>query len=190
MKSLPKILLGGLLLIFSHNGLCQESPVEEADSEEEEEEERDFNKHHILFGIGHGVVSARTSFGEPRNLRLIPTLGFSYEFWTSEKLGLGLKNEIEVMTYVIEDNEGFEIERENPFSLSLTILYKLSEKFGLFLGPGIEFEANENLSLYKLGAFYELEIRKKWDITTEFTYELKGGHTGLAGISLLFGKKF
>ena len=95
--------------------------------------------------------------------------------------------------YVIEDEEGTELERECPFASSLVFLYNPIEGLGFYVGPGIEFEGSENLFLINVGISYEVTFNDYWDMSPELGYEIKGGHTGVftfgVCVGLRLGKK-
>lgn len=124
---------------------------------------------------------------------LTPTLGIAYEYLVNEKFGVGLKNDLEISTYVLTKDDGTELDREFPFSSTLIIRYNPIQGLGFYLGPGIEFEKNENLWLINMGASYEMTFYEYYDVSPELGYELKNGEAGVFtyGISLgaRLGKK-
>lgn len=156
----------------------------------QEETDEVFKHHHITVTIGHSHIPSGTEVGESSDFILIPTWGLSYEYIFTKRIALGLKNDLEVSNYIITNNEGTEVERENPFSSSLIFSYNPIEGLGIFTGPGIEFEKEENYFIYTLGLSYEIEFGNAWDLSPELAYELKGGHTGAISIGLSVGKKF
>ena len=135
--------------------------------------------------MGHSHIPSAVQSGSTSNLVLVPSWGIGYTFNVTEKFGIGLKSDFEFSNYVIEDEEGTEMEREYPIALSLSFEYKIVGEFGLSLAPGIEFEKEENLIVGFIGAFYEVEMGTRWDFTPEILYQTKGGHTG--AIILGFG---
>ncbi len=173
------ILLSASILLFSVELKAQSTSEQEA-----------VPPNHIVLTIGHSAIPTVLETGEKDGMRFIPTWGLSYEYNISEKFALALKGEIEAANYIISDEEESALEREFPASLSLLGTYKVYNEFGLILGPGIEFEADENLFIIQFGLNYEVELPGNWILIPEFAYELKGGHTGAISIGLGVGVGF
>jgi hypothetical protein len=156
----------------------------------QESEDESIKHHHLTLTIGHSHIPSGTHIDGEQKMILIPTWGFSYEFLFTEHVGLGLKNDIEVSNYIITNEEGSEVERENPFSSSIVFLYNPIKGLGFFIGPGVELEKEENYFIFTVGISYEVELPGDWDIAPELGYESKGGHTGAISFGLSIGKKF
>lgn len=154
------------------------------------ETEEKLKHHHVVVSIGHSNINSGNKVNNGSNRVSVPTWGFTYEYIFTEKIGLSIKNDIEISDYVITDNNDTEIERENPFSSSLILSYNPIKGLGIFTGPGIELEKEENYFIYTIGLSYEIEFGNEWDLSPELAYELKGGHTGAVSIGLTVGKKF
>ena len=153
------------------------------------EAEEGLRHHHLVLTLGHAHIPSADDIGDSGSLVLIPTWGFSYEYLFNRKFGLGLKGDLEVSNYIVTNNEGREIERENPFSLSLVAIYNPIKGFGLFIGPGIEYEKDENFFIAVVGVSYEAEFGDRWDFSPELSYELKEGHTGAISIGFSIGMR-
>ncbi|MGA9270469.1 MAG: hypothetical protein WBV45_07595 [Lutimonas sp.] len=156
----------------------------------QDDDREELKHHHLILTIGHSHIPSGSSVGGGNDLILIPTWGFSYEYIFSERLALGLKSDLEVSNYIITDENDAEVERENPFSTSLILSYNPIEGLGIFTGPGVEFEKEENYFIYTIGISYEFEIGNYWDLSPELGYEIKGGHTGAISFGLSVGKRF
>ncbi|MGB5323045.1 hypothetical protein [Lutimonas sp.] len=156
----------------------------------QEDTDEKLKHHHVVLTIGHSHIPSGSSVSGSSDFILIPTWGFSYEYIFTERIALGLKSDLEVSNYVITDNDETEVERENPFSTSLIFSYIPIKGLGIFTGPGIEFEKEENYFIYTIGLSYEIEFGKDWDLSPELAYEIKGGHTGAISFGLSVGKKF
>jgi len=156
----------------------------------QEQDEEKIKHHHLVVTIAHSRLFIQEDAISGNNSLLIPTWGFNYEYLFTKKIGLGLKNDLEIAEYAIFNNEGVEVERENPFSSSIIFLYNPIEGLGFFIGPGIEFEREENFYIFNIGVSYEVEFGKYWDLAPEFSYESKGGHTGAISLGLSVGKRF
>jgi hypothetical protein len=172
----------GCLICFFLNG------IDTAVAQEVNKES--IKHHHIVFTIGHSHIPSSVSAVSDKKMVLIPTWGFAYEYLFTKHIGLGWKNEIEVSNYIITNNEGNEVERENPFSTSIVFLYNPIEGLGFFIGPGVELEKEENFFIFSIGVSYEIEFADTWDLAPELTYESKGGHTGAITFGLSIGKRF
>jgi hypothetical protein len=155
----------------------------------QEQENESFKHHHLTLTIGHSHIPSGTNIDGEQKMILIPTWGFAYEYLFTEHIGLGLKNELEVSNYIITNEEGTELERENPFSSSIVFLYNPIKGLGFFIGPGIELEKEENFFIFTAGVSYEIELPGDWDLAPELGYELKGGHTGAISFGLSVGKR-
>lgn len=156
----------------------------------QEDTDEALKHHHITVTIGHSHIPSGTGVDNRSDLIMIPTWGLSYEYIFTERIALGLKSDLEVSNYIITDQDGTEVERENPFSTSLILSYNPIKGLGIFTGPGVEFEKEENYFIYTIGLSYEIEFGNNWDLSPELAYESKGGHTGAISIGLSVGKKF
>lgn len=153
----------------------------------QDEDDGHIKHHHFVISIGQSGIPTVDELDVTNNFSIVPTWGFNYEFLFNKHLGLGLKNDIELSKYVIEGNDEAKIERETPISSSIIILYNPIEGLGVFFGPGIEFEPEENFYILSFGISYEWELPKYFDISPEISYELKNGHTGAISFALAVG---
>ena len=153
----------------------------------QDEDDGHIKHHHFVAGLGQSLIPTAEEFGGDNNLTVVATWGVSYEYLFNKHVGLGWKNEIELSKYVLEDNDGTNIKREFPFSSSIVFIYNPLEGLGVFLGPGIEFEPDENFYIFLIGVSYEWELPKYFDISPEISYELKNGHTGAISFALEVG---
>ena len=137
--------------------------------------------------LGHAVVP----MNEEGSRTSIPTWGFDLELWFNHKLGIGLHNELEMMTFVIERGENEEdLVREYPKILTIDVLYKPIYNLVLFGGVGEEFEVNEDFFLYRIGVEYEIPISDKWDMCPSFSYDSRKDAFNTCSIMLGVGYKF
>ena len=155
---------------------------------QESEENEEFRRHRFSVGIGHAHIPSELEGENSEKRVMIPSWGLSYSFSVSERFSMGLKSDFEFANYIIEGDDNQELERKNPISLILSFEYKIYKGLSLLAGPGVEFEKNENLSIFIFGAAYEIEIGDRWDVFPELIYELKGVNTG--AIIFAFGASF
>ena len=153
-------------------------------------EHHEFKSWRIAGGIGISLLPAGNHDSDPVSVLAIPTLGLDFQYWFNPKFGLALKNEFEIVTYVLQDENSSELEREYPLISVLVGIYKLRNGPSFYLGGGIEYEKNKNFFIVKAGAEYELEIGNHWDVTPEIYYFNKDFDFGGVGLTITFGKRF
>jgi len=87
---------------------------------------------------------------------------------------IGLHNDIIVESFVVEHNDGTEIERSSPIASAIVGMFKPIKNFSIVLGVGGEFSKEENLFLIKAGIEYGHRIlHDNWEIITSLTNDLK-----------------
>jgi hypothetical protein len=177
------VLFIGLILSLSLISFGQEHESEDISEE--------FKRHRVSIIIGHGHVFGAEIIESGANVLTIPTWGIDYSFWFTERFGASIMGDLEIMEYVIPGHEeNSKIIRENPFIISTVFLFKAYKGLILFTGPGIEFEKHENLFIVRIGASYEIEITKHWDLTPELVFDIKGARTSAFSLGIGIGKKF
>lgn len=187
------ILYSALCLIIPYNIYAQdhEKDTENShDHREVHEVHHEFKHWRIAGGIGISLLPAGNHESEPVSVLAIPTIGLDFQYWFNPKFGLGLKNEFEIVTYVLQDENSSELEREYPLISVLVGMYKLRNGPTFYFGGGIEYEKSKNFFIVKAGVEYELEIGNHWDVTPEVYYFNKDFDFGGMGLSITFGKRF
>lgn len=106
---------------------------------------------------------------------ILPTFGIEYLHELNSSFAIGIMSEIELGSHIISMNEEIheenEVERKSAILL-LPILYYQIGNFGLYTGYGIEFEQEENLGLFKVGANYVLELKnEEWAIVPSVSWD-------------------
>lgn len=152
-------------------------------------EHHEFKSWRIAGGIGISLLPAGNHDSDPVSVLAIPTLGLDFQYWFNPKFGLALKNEFEIVTYVLQDENSSELEREYPLISVLVGMYKIHNGPSFYLGGGIEYEKHKNFFIVKAGAEYELEIGNHWDVTPEIYYFNKDFDFGGVGLTITFGKR-
>ncbi len=131
-----------------------------------------------------------TSTSEGRNTLIVPSLGLDFEYWFSEAWGIGSHNDIELISFEVErENENF-VERETPVLLTLDALWKPWKGLVVIAGPGIEFEPEENLFVFRVGLEYEIEFGSHWDIAPTIFYDSRADAYDTISMGLGVGKRF
>jgi hypothetical protein len=190
---LQLILYSALCLIIPYNTYAQDhekDPENGRDQRELHEIQHEFKHWRIAGGIGISLLPAGNHESEPVSVLAIPTIGLDFQYWFSPKFGLGLKNEFEIVTYVLKDENSSELEREYPLISVLVGMYKLHNGPAFYIGGGIEYEKSKNFFIVKAGVEYELEIGNHWDVTPEVYYFNKDFDFGGVGLTITFGKRF
>ncbi len=137
--------------------------------------------------IGHTFIPAGN---EPGRL-IIPSWGFDLEYWGGEKWGIGLHNDLEIETFLVEhEGETEVLEREYPLVLTFDALFRPWKGLVLQLGPGLELERNEDFLLLRTGLEYEFEFGHHWDISPAFFYDTREGAYDTWSLALGVGKRF
>lgn len=157
--------------------------------EEENKEDKPIQHHKLTLGTGYGLVQRVIHEDGKRELGIIPVLGLNYEFWINHKIGLGLHNDLELSSYVVEDEEGEHIDRENAISTSLVFLYEPIEGWTLFGGPGYEFEKENSFALFKIGTDLTKNFQDGWSAGIGVVYDFKKVNSSLI-FGLLVSKRF
>lgn len=197
MPSIPfKAILKSVLFLLFHilwisNISGQEHNIEHPNKHmnETETDHHEFKHWRIAGGIGHSYLPAGNYESEEVSVLVIPTVGLDFQYWFNAKFGLALKNELEIISYVLEQGNSNELKREYPLISVLVGMYKLHNGASFYLGGGIEYEKHHNFFIAKAGIEYELELGRHWDVTPELYYFNKDGEFGGFGITVTFGKR-
>lgn len=147
-------------------------------------------RHRIGALIGHTWIPLGFLPNIEQGFLAVPTWGLAYDFRVSERWALGIHTELETATYVIEETNGVELERERPFKVILATAYNPWKALVIEAGFGRELEKNESFWVYRLGAAYEIEISKGWDLAPGFIFDFKEDIYTSVTFGLQVGKKF
>ena len=177
-----------LLLILVGRSLFaqQHHQVEEHNAESyKHDAHQTFKPHRIALLTGYGLISgAIDENGTPR-FRVIPVFAFDYEYWFTHKIGLGLHNEIELANYTVEGDHQDQIQRNYAFVASIVFCYELVNNWGLFAGPGYEFEQHHNFALFKIGTDITKSFEDGWAIGLVVAYDFKEVNSAMSmGLSV------
>lgn len=109
--------------------------------------------------------------GEKR-VPVIPAWGFDVDYFFHPRWSIALQADLKLQSFEVE-NEGVFLERSYPFSLAPVMHYHFKRHWSLYLGPGWEFEKNENLYFLKLGTEYSFEMSETFEIALNLAFENK-----------------
>ncbi|KAA6438165.1 hypothetical protein ACD591_18580 [Rufibacter glacialis] len=136
----------------------------------------------------HTYIGTETSDG--KELLIVPSVGLDLEYWFNEKWGIGSHNDLELISFEVEDREGTFIEKETPVLLTLDVLWKPWKGLVLLAGPGVEFEKEENLFVIRGGLEYELELGSHWDVAPTIFYDARKDAYNTFSVGIGIGKRF
>ena len=149
-------------------------------------EDHHFKHFRVSVLLGHTLVPSRHSSEH----LFIPSWGLDLEYWHNAKWGLGLHNDLELQTFVIEKENDEILQREYPLVATLDLLYKPWRDLVVLFGPGVEFEPTERLSLWRIGVEYEIEFFNHWDLAPSFFYDSRKDTFDTWSLALGVGRRF
>lgn len=133
----------------------------------------------------------RTETSGNKNYLIVPSLGLDVEYWFNGKWGLGSHNDLELISFEVEEAGHMSIERETPLMLTLDALWKPYKGFVFLFGPGVEFEKTDNLFVVRGGIEYEIELKKShWDIAPTIFYDRRMDAYDTFSVGIGIGKRF
>lgn len=146
----------------------------------------EFKSFRVAVIIGHTLIPA----GHTTKNLFIPSWGLDLEYWWSPAWGIGLHNDLELESFLIERPNMEVLERVYPLVMTLDLLYKPIGGLVLMAGPGYEIADQENFLLMRLGVEYEFEIGNHWDIAPTFFYDSREDSFQTWSVGLGIGKRF
>lgn len=192
MKNVIKITFGFILLV---NMSVQAQDGHHEPEHHSTETSHGRNKIALFTGFTH-VSSAfyEHETHEESTGKWVPTVGIDYTYSLNKRFVVGAIIDMEFDNYLIKiDNENEkELERANVMVANVIGMYKITDCFGFYIGPGIETEFgknSKNLFVLKMGLEYEIEITNGWEITPSLSFDWKGEYNAFSyGFSI--GKRF
>jgi hypothetical protein len=158
---------------------------------QEHEENKEFTekKHSIALVLGHTQITEGVEDGNKKWIS-VPSWGIDYNYEINEKWAIGLHNDIIVESFIVEHNDGTEIERSSPFASTIVGIFKPCKHFSFVLGAGGEFSKEENLFLIKAGIEYGYRIHENWELVANITNDLKIDAYNSWNIGIGIARKF
>src|SRR5215467_7947284 len=176
-----KIIKTILVLSLAANGFSQEAKTEEKSIK---------GDHRITVGLGHThLANGKTEDGS-KGWVAVPSWSLNYDYWISNKWAIGLQTDLVLEKFIIEKDNGQELEREKPFAIVPVGVFKPYKHFSFIAGAGIELAKEENLGLTRLGAEYGCELPKKWEAGVGLVWDAKWGHYDSWTLEFSFSKSF
>lgn len=158
---MKKNVLFSLLILFSVHLMAQETEVKE---------ESKPHKIALTFGLTH--IPEAFEHGHLEKEVYVPTLGLDYFYQLNEKWNLGVALDLELGVYVVDINSDH-VSRENAFLAVALAGYEILPHWGILAGPGIEFEKNINLFIFRTCTEYAFDLGNDWVLFPAFTYDFK-----------------
>lgn len=168
-----------LALFFNLQSFAQES-------QEEGLEKEKTNKLAFVFGYTH--IPAAFEEGEETSSVFVPTIGIDYFLQVAEKWSIGVVLDYELQKYKVNFKKA-ELDRENALITGILVGYEFKDHWGLLMGPGVEFEKNKNLFIFRASLEYEFELGNDWGLSPTFSYDFKEEYSTYA-LSIGISKKF
>ncbi len=162
---MKKLWISVFFLLASLSVFAQE---EHEDHAEEEELEGDGfhleeGRYSIAMVLGHTYIYGANDLDGEEIASYVPMIAIDFNYYVTERLGIGLHTDILFETIFVEHAGDGEIERDNPIAPALMFGYKLSKHFLLGAGIGAEFAGTETYGLNRITLEYGAEIGGGWE---------------------------
>lgn len=157
-----------------------------AQEHEEHEQQEPLKRHQLALFVGYTWVPKGNSHeGDSEGTVIAPTIGIDYSFWISHKVGVGLYNDFELTSYVVETSADTLLPREYAYVGAVVGIYEAARGLELYAGPGVEVEKHENFFVLKVGFEYAFAVAYGWATGVAFGYDFKDEYDSwAAGISV------
>lgn len=200
----PRILLSAIGLIaccilparsFAQDNLGGgQKPALEIKGKGESGENGIKGKHRLMLELAHTHVAEGVNENGGKSWLVLPSWALNYDYWVSEKIGLGIHTDMILETFKVEENGSAEtVERSRPIAPAAVILYKAGKHSTFLLGTGAEFASTGTLFLNRLGYEIGWELSEKWEVGGTLAYDIRwnayDSWTFSFGVCRVFGKK-
>jgi hypothetical protein len=150
-------------------------------------------KHRLTLELAHTGVSQGLKDGDRKWITL-PSWAVNYDYWLSNKLGIGVHTDFILENFKVEEGGGNEIiERDRPVAPAAVVLYKISKHASFLAGAGAEFASSGTLFLNRFGFEMGWEVGHKWEVGGTLAYDIRwnayDSWTLSFGVSRVFGGK-
>ena len=152
---------------------CQEQIPDEVNEHEK------IRHHWINLFTGYTIINEAIS-ENGKELIIVPTLGLDYEYKINRRMSLAWANDLELGSYVVEKGSSEELIRSYAFVSAVVFAYELFPFWGVFAGPGYEFEENESFYVTKVGTEFIKEFEGGWNVALSLSVDIKEVNTSSA----------
>ncbi|WP_426431078.1 hypothetical protein ACPX19_01665 [Winogradskyella sp. HB-48] len=167
-----------LILCFLSFSYAQEHNISEFENKEP--------RHRAAFILGHSFISL-----DNKEILAIPTFGLDYEYWISDKWGIGIFSDLELISKEVSPTvNDVNIEREYPLVVTLDVLWSPIKHWEFVIGPGFISEKGETEPLVRIGAERDLELGHHWDVPITLFYDKKFDGNYAISIGIGIAKRF
>ena len=136
--------------------------------------------------LGHTLITP----GDTDTRLFVPSWGVDIEYWASHRLGIGLHTDIELQDFVVLNQNQEEVERNDPFILTIDGLYRPWKNLILMGGPGLELEQGHAFWLFRAGFEYEVPVGTSFDLFPSIFYDQRFDGYSTLTIGLGVGRRF
>lgn len=141
----------------------------------------------LTIGLGHTHVSEGKIDGDTKWLALA-SWSLNYDYWFSDKLAIGLQNDLILESFIIEHGDEELLERSYPIASVPVLLYKPGKRLILIAGVGAEFAKESTLMMTRLGAEYGFHLPGNWEIGAALVWDAKWNYYNSWGLALTVSK--
>jgi len=139
-------------------------------AQESDKEEAKPHKIALVLGVTH--IPDAFEEGQFEKAVYVPTIGMDYFYQLDEKWKLGLAIDLELGNYLVDFNRE-PLSRENALVTVTLAGFEILSGWGILVGPGMEFEKNKNLFIFRIGTEYEFELGNDWGLFPSLNYDFK-----------------
>ena len=177
-----------LILLFfgcSWSVSAQHTEAEPQAHEHPKETEHDAHFRAAIM-LGHTLITP----GALDTRIFVPSWGLDLEYWHSHRFGLGLHTDVELQDFIVLNQDEEEVERNEPFIITLDGLYRPWKDLILMGGPGVELEEGESFFLFRFGFEYEVPVGSSFDLFPSIFYDQRLDGYSTLTVGLGVGKRF
>ena len=145
--------------------------------------------HRLTLGLGHTNISEGQKEGKTEWI-VLPSWSLSYDYWLSDRWGIGLETDIVLETFVVEDGDQELLERERPLSVVPVALYKPGANWTFIGGVGTEYAKEQTMALTRLGVEYGVHLPNNWEVGATAFWDNKLNYYNSWGLAFTVSKIF
>lgn len=166
----------------------EEAHAEGQEGHGEEEHHSIAGRHRITLGLGHTHPSGGFA-GEDTDWLVLASWALNYDYWLTDRWAIGLQNDLVVESFVIEEEDEEELERNRPFAVIASGLYKPLEWLTLIGGIGREFVPDhKDLNLTRFGVELGWHVHPDWEVGGALVWDAKWGYYDSWGLDFAFSR--
>ena len=152
---------------------CQEQIPDEVNEHEK------IRHHWINLFTGYTFINEAISENGTEFI-VVPTIGIDYEYKLNHRMSLAWVNDFELASYVVEKNDSENLTRSFSIGSPVVFAYEIFPFWGVYAGPGFEFEEHEGFAVAKLGTEFIKEFEGGWNLALSLSVDIKEVNTSPA----------